>query len=601
MAEPLPALGVQVPQPTATGATAINPFQAGVDIFRMRQLANENQNFQLQQWANRGMAEIMSRHAGDEEGGLREILSSPFAPYGSKFAAEVRASNQSLATTGKTLAETGRLNFETNDTAMHSMVKYLGPMYDAILNNRPEAEIRALGNTAIQSTLSSVAGMTKEQQQNAITGMQSIIDGINSNLPADNPAMARQMRLSRIGNLIPGSGMDAAGMDRILHKPTTIETPQGVFFGTYDAGGNFAPQANPLYPGGLPGFIPKGFAPSIGASGGALYPGTNPFGVPQAPTGAPAPAPAPGPAPASTAAPAPTVSPTPATTAAPAPSTTSAPVELAGDGTPLWSPEVMARNPPQGNLDASGTEWHWQGGKTQEAAVQDRAKTFNDKEGPRFGDAQAAMKQFAAMDASLDRLQGTLLQTGTGIEERAAAVKAVNTGVDLFNSTFHTSIPKFDGQTMAAYDSFVKEMTTAQFNVLATQFGHQREAGTVVATAGKAVPGIENTPMGNKLVLEELKSGTQRYQDYYKFTTKWMQTHQGDPQGADVEFDKLHKPEQYENEVLNKFGLTREGFKDQGAIDYAYSRNWIDDKIHEQATRQLQARQAQQSGRPISP
>ena len=601
MAEPLPALSIQVPQPAtpSSGIANINPFQAVEEMARIRQLNNENQKFQLEQWANRGMAEIMSRHAGDEEGGLREILASPFAPYGAGFANTIRQSNQSLAETGKALADTGKINFEANDNVMHSMVKYLGPMYSAIFNNRPEEEIQGLGKTAIQSTLSSVAGMTKGQQQSAVAGMQSIIDGVNANLPAD-PALARQVRLDRIANLIPGSGMDAAGMDRILHKTTQIKTAQGTFFGTTDAAGNFIPQANPLYPGGLPGFVPEGYAPHIGKPGEALYPGTDAFGRPLPPPGTPVPTPT-----------TPTTHTTPTTGAQepPVPATQGARAmgatlpagqsRMAWDGRPLWTDDMMRQNPPVGSMDQSGTQWIWQGGETEQNRINENTNKWVDKEKPRYEMAQSALMQFDAMDASLDRLANTLLQPGSVSPQRYEAIKALNMVTDKFNSTFGTKIGKLaDNADIQAYEQFVKEATRAQFQVVSTQFGYQREAGSVVAAAGRAVPNVDATLMGDKLNLEGLRASTHRIIDQYEFQREWARTHRGDLGDSEVRFNNAHPSTRYEQGVLQKFGLTNQGFNSLVDINKAVANHWIEPAAGKAAALQWREQQRTRAENP---
>jgi len=580
------AMGVRVPV-SEGGANQINPFQAGLDIMRMRQLANENTQFQLQLQANSAIGSIMAGYP-DIESGLQAVAKSPWAAYSSQYINTMRSAELASAQIAQTHATTGKLNLEAGDTAQHIFVKNMIPYWDGVRRNLPEDQLNTIRDAAIQQTLATQGGMTSGQRTNAVAGMQAWFSGINAGLPAD-PAAANAERSRRIGLSLASSGMSGPEIDSTLGKTNIVHMPQGDYIINATPFG-IQPQ----------GFIPAGIAPELAPTDRGVYPGTGyqpvqaapyiPTGVPQPSGGAGSPNQLGG-------------QPVPPPQAAPAAAPTAAPaaaeqVPLAADGTPLWTPDVMAQNPPQGRMDPTGTQWQWQGGPTFGAAVQDRAKTFNDKESPRFMDSSNAIRQFESMDASLDRLKDTLLRPGALASERGAAASAVNTGIALFNSTFGTKIPEFFGESLRDYNSFVKDMRQAQFSVLATQFGHQREAGTVVATAGQAVPGIENSFLGNKLVLEELKSGVKRYQDMYGFTQHWMMTHRGDPQGADIAFNKLHPAQDYENKVLSDFGLTRNGFRNQSAIDYAYAHNWIDDDLHEKATRQLQARQAREIQSP---
>ena len=585
MAEPLAALSIQPPQVAVNTTPQINPFQAGLDIMRMRQLANENQQFQLKQWAYQGASDIMAKHAGDEEGGMRELVASPYGPYASDYISTIRASRLALAQAAREEALTGKTNIEAGDTVLHTFAKNLGPIYGALADGKSPEEIEKLTNAAIQQTMAVTGGATKAQQQAALSAMQGIMKGLNA---SSDP-------MGYLSDIISTSGLGAEGMDRILGKFDTFTMPQGTFFGPVRRGA-FTPQANPLYPGGTPGFFPAGYPPSMGEPGRVPIPGTGPFGgplpsgniLPQT-GGASAPNALGGATqPGSQYFPAPQQAPA-------APAGLSVSSDLAGDGKPLWTPEVMAQNQPRGMI-GTGNRFVYEDPGAAEA-VQERAKAFNDKEAPAFRDSGNAMRQFAAMDASLDRLRDTLLVPGSHPEERAAAARAVNTGITLFNTTFRTKIPEFFGESLQAYDAFIKEMRTAQFNVLATQFGHQREAFNVVAAAGQAVPGIENSFLGDKLNLEELRAGTQRYQDMYNFTQEWMRTHRGDPFGADAVFNKMHPPEEYGRRVLEKFGLTREGFVSQDAINNAHDHNWITDDMAAAAGAKLKAQRLRQQQR----
>src|SRR5215471_1225242 len=75
---PLAALAIQPPQVAAGGGTPqINPFQAGVDIFRMAEMANQIKLQNLQFQANSAIGDIMSSYGTDTEAGIAAVSRSP--------------------------------------------------------------------------------------------------------------------------------------------------------------------------------------------------------------------------------------------------------------------------------------------------------------------------------------------------------------------------------------------------------------------------------------------------------------------------------------------------------------------------------------------
>src|SRR5215472_4926737 len=363
MAEPLPALSVQVPQPTeGGGVSAINPFQAGLDIMRMRQLTNENQQFQLQQWANRGIAGIMSQHPGDEEGGLREILASPFAPYAPGFVAQVRESNASLANTHKTNLETQKMGGEIVQTGLNGFIKTTAPMlYDAVLKGANTDQLSSIFQGQRQRILAGMPPALRDQFDQGLDGWWT---GVTNGVEKMEPNAAKAYLLNNFHNSTISAGFSAEDWAHAYGKPETITqtirgpdgkpmtvvTPvmrdqqTGAIRTVPGAGG--APQ---MYtPGIEPGYHEPGMqAYGTGGPGGnTLMPpnigGPGFTGVPSYPSvtpPAPTPSAVPSTAPAASAAPSGGPITTPTLPAGESP--------MAEDETPLWTPEVMQQNPPQ--------------------------------------------------------------------------------------------------------------------------------------------------------------------------------------------------------------------------------------------------------------
>ena len=66
----------------------------------------------------------------------------------------------------------------------------------------------------------------------------------------------------------------------------------------------------------------------------------------------------------------------------------------------------------------------------------------------------------------------------------------------------------------------------------------------VVNQAIKANPGIQNTPLGARMVMNAIREAAQRDVEYYNFATKYG-VRNGHLVGADIEFNRLNPPEQY--------------------------------------------------------
>jgi len=238
----------------------------------------------------------------------------------------------------------------------------------------------------------------------------------------------------------------------------------------------------------------------------------------------------------------------------------------------------MAQNPSPGNWDASGRRWVWDDPQ-KGAAVQNTFDKFIDKETPRYESAKQALMQFDAMDSALNQIAHSFVRPGTGAQYRYEGIKALNMATDALNDVLGTKVGHLaENADLASFENFVKEAVRAQFQVVSTQFGYQREAGSVVAAAGRAVPDVDKTLMGDKLVLENLRAATKRTIDQHEFQLEWARTHHQDLTGADVKFNQAHPTEGYSDSTLRKFGLTRDGFRSLNDIKIANDNLWIDPK-----------------------
>lgn len=164
-----------------------------------------------------------------------------------------------------------------------------------------------------------------------------------------------------------------------------------------------------------------------------------------------------------------------------------------------------------------------------------------------YDSAEGLKLQLQQMQDQLGQL-GTsgFMSPGTGGAERAAFAKHMNSLAKSYLGLDDKSLP-FDPNKVASAEDIMKGTTRLGFD-LARQLG-SREAMMVVQQAVGAVPGIENTPRGAKLVFGSLNSAAQRQQDYYEYLQNWAQTHPN-TMGADVAFNKAYPVEHYATAAL---------------------------------------------------
>lgn len=163
-----------------------------------------------------------------------------------------------------------------------------------------------------------------------------------------------------------------------------------------------------------------------------------------------------------------------------------------------------------------------------------------------YESAQNLKLQLSNMQDQLAQLGTTgFLAPGTGDTKRIAYAKDANTmakmaGIDDKN------LP-FDPLKVASGEDILKGTTRLGFD-LARQLG-SREAMMIVQQAVGAVPGVENTSRGAKLIFGALNTAAQRQSDYYEYLQNWAQTH-SNTLGADVAFNKAFPVQHYTNQAL---------------------------------------------------
>jgi hypothetical protein len=159
----------------------------------------------------------------------------------------------------------------------------------------------------------------------------------------------------------------------------------------------------------------------------------------------------------------------------------------------------------------------------------------------KYESAQDVKRQVAIMESNFRELNSANWSTaGTGAEARLNMGKAANS---IFSAlgVKDEKLP-FDPDKIASWESLTKESLRLGF-ALSRSLG-AREAMQVVQSAIKANPGIQNTPLGARMVMNAIRESAQRDADYYRFATQYG-TQRGHLVGADIEFNKVNPPELY--------------------------------------------------------
>jgi hypothetical protein len=209
-----------------------------------------------------------------------------------------------------------------------------------------------------------------------------------------------------------------------------------------------------------------------------------------------------------------------------------------------------------------------------------------------YGSAQTLQGSLYTLDTGVDNLiseskgnfNTNLLVPGAGAEVRANFARLINTMYQMAGKT-----PPIDPTKVATMEMLIKTTKTTGMEALNHLFGGQREALQTIQTAISTIPGIENTYLGAKLIIEGLKMGAQRVIDQREFEYLWLSNpaNQGNLIGAAEKFNELYPAQMYAQHALEKFGLTPAGFRSPDDIGEAYRRGWIteqqgEDILHKQ-------------------
>ena len=220
--------------------------------------------------------------------------------------------------------------------------------------------------------------------------------------------------------------------------------------------------------------------------------------------------------------------------------------------TPMGTPLVV----PNSELPkTSPLSWS----KVQTADYEEQNKNIRETVNKQAAAAQLAQSQLAMMDNAFNKLASgggadKLLTPGWAGESRTGMVKAINTMLSIAGQE-----PLVNPEKMAEAELIRKYTTNLGFSNVTQNFGVQREASTVIERSIAAVPGIENTVLGARILSDSLKAFAQRAIQEQQYINVFMQKSQGNPTNALESFNKLYPTQDYAQTVMAKYGITPDG------------------------------------------
>lgn len=526
----MPADGLDPNIPLAAHAPAgANPLGMVGQFAQIQNQLNTARLFR-QTFAARQMAGqiLAGADPNDPEAGIRALMSNPqTAPFAGEIINNIRGAQATL------LSMQGEQQKQAQSGLEGFMKMLPGVMADP-------SQFNALAQ-ANMATLSPTA------QARVAPAIDSLRQALTGGLPTE-PGAARAVFNNRLNGLLVAGGVSPDSIRAITGTPTTINLGGRVVAGVQApaiAGGAFIPASS----------LATSLTPQVAQPGGVVVGGGG--------AGAYS---APGPANAL----APSAAPRTPVTAMPlaAPSATGGSA-LAGDGRPLFVGANMAS--PRVGVGIGGVNIL---SPAQQNTAKELSDEFNNQGVKEFQGAQNSMASFRYMDNALDTLAkgGGFLVPGTAEQARVELGKFVNTVTQMTGTA-----PAFDPTKIASAEDFMKETKRSGFQLINTMFGGQREAAETIQNATASVPGIENSYLGGKILVDSLRAAAQRAIDQRNFQNAWQQQpgNQGNLTGSAEEFNRLHPAEDYANGVLAKYGMTEKGFTSPEAVRQAVQQGYM--------------------------
>lgn len=177
-------------------------------------------------------------------------------------------------------------------------------------------------------------------------------------------------------------------------------------------------------------------------------------------------------------------------------------------------------------------------------------KEFQTKDMDAYQAAQNTQAWVHQIESAADTMSkaGPAYMTGPYAQARLGLMSGAN---DVARSIGVTA--PFDQGALASWEEMKKATTTAGFELSSHYEGHARQAAATIMNATSAVPGMENSPVGLKLVAAGIHEGAQSAIDLHNYRqTMLNQTQGGDKfMSAETDFYTAHPAEQYAQRAIS--------------------------------------------------
>jgi len=553
----------------------MNPMAMISQWAQIQNAMNQNKLFQQTFLARQKAGQILAS-APDLESGLQGLLSDPdVAPFAGETINNIRQSQL-------TMSQLQEVQQGQVQSGLDAFVK----MLPAVLASPDESTWNGTADSVL-------ARLPEGLRPRAMVAIESLKKAILDGLPSD-PEAAKQVATQRLSGLAIAGGLSPEGFKQLYGGTETL-----------DLGDRLQPvkKIPEQLGGGYRSFdqtFPKGLAPQITTQGGVplqvgggparglnqLVPSapaaqTNPL-VPSAVESAPLAAP-PGAReselnaptePRSRAVPPayasdlglPGGSQRPPAGAPEAPDDGDA-APTSFTGRPLFD-AVRVTPRPRSNLTGAPIL-----NPAEKMAVDEQIKNFYGEDQQRFDSQQQFLGQLNRMDHDLETLaeQGGFLEPGVAATQRLEIAKSINFMAQLFGA----KEPIFNPASIAVAEDFRKETVRAGFSLLTQQMGAQREAASVVSNAIQAVPNLDSTVLGSKLISDSLRAQSHRVIDRRYFQQEWARQNGGDLTGSAEAFNRAFPEKEYFETVLKSMGMSAKGFESPLAIRRARDAGYL--------------------------
>ena len=179
-------------------------------------------------------------------------------------------------------------------------------------------------------------------------------------------------------------------------------------------------------------------------------------------------------------------------------------------------------------------------GPGQEEAIKAAAHEYATVDESAFHGANMALFQINQLDQNIRGMNanGGWSTTGPGVDFRMGWAAHINTALQALGEK-----PIFDPTKVGDWQEAEKLQSQLAF-AQARQMG-SREAMQIVQMSRAATPGAQNTPAGYEMITAGMREMQHREIDLFNYQTYLVQHNEGNPLGADAEFNKIFTPQMY--------------------------------------------------------